>query len=65
MEVYEGVRGVAPPDPVLDAFWWSGAGLVGPFPDVIEAIRTCTTSGVVAQFDVDSELWKSGVGLLH
>ena len=44
--VYEGVRGLTSPDPVLDAFWWSGAGLV-------------------SQFDVDSELWKPGVGLWH
>ena len=40
-------------------------GLLAPLPDVIEAIRTGTMSGVglVAQFVVDSELWKSGVGL--
>ena len=40
------VRGLASPDRVLDALWWSGAGLVAPRPNVIEAIRTCTTSGV-------------------
>ena len=42
-------------------------GLLAPFSDVIEAIRTATMSGVglVAQFVVDSELWKSGVGLWH
>ena len=36
---------------------WSGAVLVAPFPDVIEASHSCTTSdvGLVAQFDVDSE----------
>ena len=44
---------------------WTPSGGMAPFPDVIEAIRTYTTSGVglVVQFDVDSELWKSGVGL--
>ena len=41
--------------------WWRNV------PYVIEAIYTCTTSdvGLVAQFDVDSELWKSGVRLWH
>ena len=44
----------------------SGAGLVAPFHDVIEAIRTCMTSavGLVAPLDVNSELWKSGVGVM-
>ena len=43
----------------------SGAGLEAPFHDVIEAIRTCMTSGVglVAPLDVNSELWKSGIGV--
>ena len=27
----EGVRGLASLDPVLDALWWSGVGLVSPF----------------------------------
>ena len=42
-------------------------GLLAPFSDVTEAIRTDTMSGVglVAQFVVDSELWKSGVALWH
>ena len=67
MAVYKGVRSLASTDPVLDALWWSGACLVAPFPGATEAIRTCAASGVglVAQFDVDSELWKSGVGLWH
>ena len=58
MVLHEGVRGLAPPDFVLDAFWWRSAGLVAPFPDVIDTLCACTTSGVglVAQFDVDSEL---------
>ena len=61
--MFQGVRGLASPDPVLDAYWWSGAGL----PDLIEAIRSCSVSGVglVAQFDVHNELWKSGVGVWH
>ena len=41
-------------------------GLLAPFPDVIEAIRRYDVwRGLVAQFVVDSELWKSGVGLWH
>ena len=57
------VRGLASPDPVLDVLWWSGAGLVAPFLDVIETIRKCMTScvGLVPPFDVDSDLWKAGV----